>query len=244
MKHSVYYSAFGLVAVTLWLCGAAAAQAPQGGEPPHDPNAPRPVRVSFLQAALDKNKDGELSKEEIAAAPTSLLLLDKNKDGKLTGEELRPAPPPVGPTVAEMVARLMEFDGDGNGTLSKDELPDQLAGIFAQADADKNKVLTGAELTALVEKQEAEAKARAASRPAPPVPPRQGGRPMRVPPLQAALDANGDGEITKEELANAGLSLLVLDKDKDGKVSVEELRPAPPPGEEPKPGGPPAPPTL
>lgn len=241
MKRPVYRFTLVASVIGLVVC-ASAAQAQQAGEPPRDPNAPRPVRVSFLQSALDKNKDAELSVEEIASAPASLQSLDKNKDAKLSGDELRPPPPPVGPTVAEMVTRLMEFDGDGNGTLSKDELPDQLATIFTEADTNRDKILTNAELTTLVEKQEAEAKERAAKQPAPPVPttPRPGARPMRVPPLQAALDTNSDGEITKEEIASAASTLLALDKDKDGKVSAEELRPAP--LEEHKSDGPPAPP--
>lgn len=232
-------SVTGLLAVGLVLCGSAA-PARQSAEPPRDPNAPRPARVSLLQASLDKNKDGELSADEITVAPTNLASLDKNEDGKLSGDELRPPPPPVGPTVAEMVARLLEFDGDASGTLSKGELPDQLADVFAQADANRDNILTNSELINLVEKQEAEAKARAARQPAPPPP--VSPRPVRVPPLQAALDTNGDGEITKDEMSGATISLLALDKDKDGKVSADELRPAR--VEEPKSDAPPAPPKV
>ncbi|MEM7164080.1 MAG: hypothetical protein AAF581_01375 [Planctomycetota bacterium] len=39
--------------------------------------------------ALDTDKDGKLSKAEIAAASASLLTLDKNGDGELTNDELR-----------------------------------------------------------------------------------------------------------------------------------------------------------
>jgi len=40
--------------------------------------------------ALDANGDGELSAEEIAAAPQALKKLDTSGDGKLTRDELRP----------------------------------------------------------------------------------------------------------------------------------------------------------
>ena len=40
--------------------------------------------------AIDKNKDGTLSAEELKNAAKALAALDKNKDGKLTEDELRP----------------------------------------------------------------------------------------------------------------------------------------------------------
>lgn len=55
------------------------------------PFPPLPV----LQA-IDKNGDGEVSAEELAAAPASLRSLDKNADGKLEGEEIIPNFPPPG----------------------------------------------------------------------------------------------------------------------------------------------------
>ena len=46
--------------------------------------------------ALDTDKNGEISADEIANAATSLKTLDKNGDGKLTEEEVRPTGPPPG----------------------------------------------------------------------------------------------------------------------------------------------------
>lgn len=42
-------------------------------------------------------------------------------------------------------------------------------------------------------------------------------------PLFAALDSNGDGMITMEELENAPKLLAKLDQDKDGKLTLEEV---------------------
>ena len=53
-----------------------------------------------------------------------------------------------------------------------------------------------------------------------------GQRGMRpVNPLVEALDADGDGEISAQEIANAAAALKKLDKDSDGKLTQEELRP-------------------
>lgn len=46
-----------------------------------------------LVRALDTDRDGEISAEEIAKASESLKSLDKNDDGKLTEDELRPPRP-------------------------------------------------------------------------------------------------------------------------------------------------------
>jgi hypothetical protein len=44
-------------------------------------------------------------------------------------------------------------------------------------------------------------------------------------PLMQALDANMDGVIDEKEIANAPAALKKLDKNSDGKLTQEELRP-------------------
>jgi len=51
------------------------------------------------------------------------------------------------------------------------------------------------------------------------------------PPVMAVLDANKDGVIDADEIANASKALLKLDKNGDGKLTMDELRPARPEGE-------------
>ncbi len=49
--------------------------------------------------------------------------------------------------------------------------------------------------------------------------------PPPIPPLHGALDADGNGEISAAEIENASDALKKLDKNDDGKLSLEELRP-------------------
>lgn len=67
-----------------------------------------------------------------------------------------------------------------------------------------------------------------------------GFRPHRPPPpIIVALDVNKDGVIDENEIANAAAALKTLDKNGDGKLTPDELRPPPPPWHDgPPPGGP------
>jgi hypothetical protein len=49
-------------------------------------------------------------------------------------------------------------------------------------------------------------------------------------PLMQALDVNHDGVIDADEIANAPAELKTLDKNGDGKLTQDELRPPLPPG--------------
>jgi EF hand len=50
-----------------------------------------------------------------------------------------------------------------------------------------------------------------------------------LPPVIAALDTNHDGVIDASEIANASAALMTLDKNGDGKLTMEELLGPPPP---------------
>lgn len=107
-------------------------------------------------AALDLDKDGEVSAEELAKASASLATLDKNKDGKLTADEFRGAPGAGGGGAGRFgdpeayVTRLMEGDTNKDGKLSKEEIPERLQGMMERVDTDKDGALSKEELEALV----------------------------------------------------------------------------------------------
>ena len=63
-------------------------------------------------------------------------------------------------------------------------------------------------------------------------------RRMPIHPLMAALDVNKDGTLDEQEIGNAVAALKTLDKNGDGKLTPDELRPPFPPGGERGPGGP------
>lgn len=79
---------------------------PQGDQPPRErgPRGPegearrgfRPPPNPFMDA-LDLDKDGELSAEEIENAVVALKSMDENEDGKLSDDEVHPKRPPFGP---------------------------------------------------------------------------------------------------------------------------------------------------
>lgn len=190
-----------LCAVSLPLCAQDAP--PQDGPPPGGHGGPggkhRPLPP--IIAALDANHDGVIDADEIANAVAVLKTLDKNKDGKLTHDELRPAHPPGGPAGGPPDGDPAGGPPDGGPAGGP---PD--GGPAGGPPDDGN-----------------------------PPPPQDGpggpggpdGRPPE-PPILAALDANHDGVIDASEIANAVAALKTLDKNNDGKLTQDELRPAHP----------------
>jgi len=79
----------------LWMALVALVAAPAAGAQPAGGGRFRPP-VHPLMAALDADRDGALSAEEIAKAPEALKRLDRNGDGRLAGEEVAPRFPRFG----------------------------------------------------------------------------------------------------------------------------------------------------
>lgn len=137
--------------------GGQGGQGGQGFRPPTHP----------LMTALDTNGDGVIDESEMKNATASLKKLDKNGDGKLSDEELRPAgmggrggfggqggrqggQGGQGGDGGDFVARLMQNDKNGDGKLSKDELPERMQAMFGNLDKNSDGFLDKAELEAAI----------------------------------------------------------------------------------------------
>ncbi len=237
-------------------------------QPPEGERGPRPgfppggfMRFNPLLSAIDTNHDGVISESEIAVAAKSLMILDKNGDGQITADEMRPSFGPGGPggpegrrreeggreggpgnnAAAELVKTLMAFDKNGDGKLSKDELPERMQGMFARGDADHDGFLTPEEITKMAaaqsqargggrgEERRGEERRGEGERRGPGG---EGGGFRRPDAVMAALDTNHDGTLSAEEIKNAPASLKKLDTNGDGKISEDEVRPNFPPRRE------------
>lgn len=164
------------------------------------------------------------------------------------------------------IERMFNHDENEDGKLGKDEVPERLQGMFARADKDEDGFLTKDEVRAYFQTREQGqgggrgegrggregAGGRGGGR--------EGGRgregggrggsggpggPRGMPPfpVMMALDADGNGEISADEINNATAALKKLDRNKNGKLDADELRPefggGPPGGGREGGGGPP-----
>jgi Ca2+-binding EF-hand superfamily protein len=136
-----------------------AAKPVAGGVRSQQPSTPS----DSLLAVLDGDHDGELSGAEMDNAAAVLRALDKNGDGRLSGAELGRSSPrqQQGATAAKgqaaapnrkrqgnagVRANLLALDADGDGKLSRSEVPGRMQRIFDRADTDKNGSLDRAEI--------------------------------------------------------------------------------------------------
>jgi len=102
-------------------------------------NRPSAMETVPALAALDKDKNKEISADELAAAPTVLLTLDKDNDGKLSEDEITPGGGAGdsqtgqrrrrGPGMMRMIKALSALDADENNVIDKAEIKNAVAAL-------------------------------------------------------------------------------------------------------------------
>ena len=213
---------------------------PSGGVQPEErEDDDRELRRLPAFRALDTDDDGDISADEIDAAPAALASLDDDGDGRLSGDELRPGRggPRVffgSPANLPEGSRMMTLGADEELDIA--DLPPQLRSLLAPADGDGDGTASGMEILAAMmaaqggepgDGEPGDGEPGSAEEPAAPEQGTGGGgEGPRVPiPLMATLDADQDGAVSETELESAAQSLRTLDTDGDGRISTEELQP-------------------
>lgn len=198
---------------------------------------------------MDANKDGKLSKEE---APERMRenfdRLDADGDGSVTIEEFGRAAaafggrPPGDPRQVEEL--FTRWDGNSDGNITKDEVPEPRQEAFARIlERLSTDSITKEQFGRVAQFLAPPGGPRPDARPGEPRPegrpgePRPEGRPDARPgeprpgapgfrpPVIAALDADGDGELSASEIEAAAKALLKLDRNGDGKLTPDEFGP-------------------
>jgi len=164
-------------------------------------------------AALDANRDGKISKQEIKNAQAALAKLDKNKDGKLSSEEIG-WPPNFGGgrTRSGGFSRGVgrggsSFGGFGGRFGSQDRPPVRPTAEQTDSPRPTNRRPTN-------------------GRPQSGQPPRSSGRTFFTLEQLKRVDRNRDGKITRDEVPR-GLQNLIfgrLDTNKDNVIDTKELQ--------------------
>jgi Ca2+-binding EF-hand superfamily protein len=179
-----------------------------------DPDGDGKVALADLPAPLaaklgsaDKDNDGSVTKEEWSASGLA---------GK--GEPKKPAPPD-GRDPAKMLQKL---DANGDGKLEGNEIPERMRDKIAKIDTNGNGAIEATELEAMT--------ARMAAKKPPAEEPR---RPLPGAMIEQlrVLDLEGTGKILIADMpATAQRFAQRLDTDKDGYVSLDELKKGAPTG--------------
>jgi len=191
-----------------------------------------------LMEAIDADKDGELSPEEIANAVAALKTLDKNDDGKLDSAETRPnfegmgggfggGGFPGGPgggqagNPEEMAQRLLAMDENKDGKLSKEEIPERLQSMLTRGDKNEDGSLDKEEIMAVSRERSGGGAGGFGGGPGGPG--GFGGGDF-VGQMMERADADKDGKLTGDEIPEFMRGRLEqVDTNKDGSLDKAEM---------------------
>lgn len=196
-------------------------------------NAPAALKT------LDRNNDGRIAGDELMPAVGREGGRGREGGGRegMGGRAGEPGETPA-TSPDELATMLMSFDRNNDGQLERSEVPERLQGIFARADINKDGKLTADEIkksAAAAQQPNAMGgregrEGREGGRPGGQDGPGRGGpgRGGFTDKLLTALDANKDGALSADEIANAPAALRTLDTNHDGQLTPDEYRQAGP----------------
>ncbi|HEX5443127.1 MAG TPA: hypothetical protein VFW87_04825 [Pirellulales bacterium] len=221
-------------------------QAGTAGQPADSPQPTESAQPAAIFKQLDTNGDGQVTKGEAPAERKKLFkrLLrraDANGDGKLSEAEFiagmnedrpdLPAETPAGG--GDQYARFVQADSgevfkrldvNGDGKVERSELPESLRARFEpfmeSFDVDRDKALSREEFDKGHALLRAQAGVGQPGKPDAAQSARAGGVAAA---LLRSLDSDGDGNLSKEEIAASSAALLALDRDGDGALNRREL---------------------
>ena len=104
---------------------------------------PEPMRDRFDR--MDENGDGVLEADEIESLPARMAPGPGGGRGGRGGRGDRGGRGMQG----DPIARLRSFDANGDGRITREEIPDQAGGMFDRVDANSDDVITQDELNAM-----------------------------------------------------------------------------------------------
>ena len=179
---------------------------------------------NLMFEAIDIDGDGVINAKELKRAIVALKKLDTDGDGNLTLAEASPQRGPGGDP-NQMLDRIMENDLNGDGLLTENEVPEQLARMLTGADLNADGAIDRAEL------EQAMQMMRDQGGPGGPGGGfgRRGGSgdPDEMTKQLMAGDRNGDGMLSRDEVSPQALGMLRdADTNGDGHLNAKEVRQA------------------
>ena len=133
------------------------------GTGPRAPRAGRGGPDAMVERirSWDANDDGLVARGEVPEPMRDRFdRMDENGDGVLESDEIESLPARMGPgpgrgargRASDPVAGLRSFDADGDGKITRAEIPERAAGMFDRVDTNGDGVIVTQELDAMAER--------------------------------------------------------------------------------------------